>query len=244
MSGLRTLRSPKLYRYWHSSESQYTSDEIKRFVNKYGQNILIGGDPGYGSDFDNVMREVDHYGAYKHVYLVGPGMMDWSAEEREEIKNNAKSVGINTSSGKWQTEWYKEGGWEKKVQEWFVEYDKEGFYSAEIDNLDGVWEQDPEENLQFLIRHQDFTDKNNLNIKLMIKNLSEDQLNRIILAVEEQKLRLDIFASFGMFEKGSGDPESQIELCKKLEITAVTPINGLKPTTTYGTSRDGIAAIV
>lgn len=222
--------------FYHSSESQYTEKEVAGFTEKYGQDILIGGDPGYGDEFIAAMQAVDRHGAYKHVYLVGPGMMEWSAEEREEIKRNAKSIGIDVSKKTWQDQWFQEGGWEKKVHHWFREYNQMGFYSAEIDNLDAIWEQDPTEYISFIKRFDEFQDNYGLAIKLMVKNLSEKQLEALI----EYKPRKDLLCEFGMFEKGSGDPKKQLTLAKKLGIKAVTPNNGLKDTKTYGTGRKAI----
>lgn len=225
-------------RFWHESGEQFTENEIDRMADQYGQNILIGGDPGW-DEFENAMRQVDYHGAHKHVYLTGPGMMEWSAEEREEIKAAARSVGIDTKKSDWQTKWYKQGGWEKKVQAWFKEYDKENFYSAEIDNLDAVWDQDPKQYVAFLGRLDKFLIDNKLKIKLMVKNLNASQL----LAVIAYKPRPGLLCEWGMFEAGTGNSSRQIELCARLGIQAVTPKNGLRPTDNYGTTRRGIPAL-
>lgn len=221
--------------FLHSSEAQYTEAEVASFVEKYGQDILIGGDPGY-DEFHEAMVAVDRHGAYKHVYLVGPGMMEWSAEERAEIKSNAQSVGIDTSKSDWQDHWFKQGGWEKKVHNWFREYNQKGFYSAEIDNLDAIWDQSPTEYLEFLKRFEEFHENYGLAIKLMIKNLSEKQLENLIA----YKPKEGVLCEFGMFEAGSGNPTKQLALAKKLGIKAVTPKTGLKDTKTYGTGRKAV----
>lgn len=227
-----------LVRFWHESGEQFTASEIKRMVDQYGKNILIGGDPGW-DEFDDAMKACDQYGARKHVYLVGPGMMEWSAEERQEIMRNARSVGIDTDDSGWKNRWYKQGGWEIKVQQWFKQYDKAGFYSAEIDNLDAVWDQDPKQYVAFLGRLDKYLTSNKLKIKLMIKNLSPAQLVSVIAF----KPRPGLLAEWGMFEAGTGNSAKQIELCAKLGIQAVTPKNGMRPTENYGTARRGIPAL-
>lgn len=230
-----SIRTYNIKRFWHSSEQQYTPQQIEKFVKNYGTGILVGGDPGWGDDFEQAMEACDEHHVYKHVYLTGPGMMEWSQEERDLIKMMARSVGINTSDQDWQDQWYKQGGWEKKVHEWFKQYND--FYSAEIDNLDGVWDQDPEQYLQFLKRFGKWRLDNKIDVKLMVKNLSEEQLEAMIDDCEWDR---DMVAQFGMFEKGSGSPKRQIELCRKLDIVAVTPINGLRDTNHYSTILEGI----
>ncbi len=223
-------------RFWHESGEQFTFKDIKGYVDKFGQSILIGGDPGWNEDFETAMKAVDYFGAYKHVYLVGPGMMEWSAEERQEIMRNARSVGIDTDDSGWKNRWFKKGGWEQKVHDWFKHYDKENFYSAEIDNLDAIWDQDPDEYVAFLKRLESFISDNSLSIKLMVKNLSEDQLRAVI----EYSPPKTLLCEWGMFEDGTGNSDNQIKLAKKLGIQAVTPKNGLRDTNNYGTTRKGI----
>lgn len=223
-------------RFWHESGTQFTPADLKKMVDQYGQNILVGGDPGWNEDFEEAMKAVDFHGAYKHVYLTGPGMMEWSPEEVKEIKAAAKSIGIDTSKPSWKDQWFKAGGWEKKVQAWFKEYDAKGFYSAEIDNLDAVMDQDPDKFIAFLDRLDTFLCKYNLTIKLMVKNLSEDQLTALI----DYQPRPELLCEFGMFEAGSGCPSRQANLAAKIGIQAVTPRNGLRDTKNYGTDRKGI----
>lgn len=228
-----------LKRFWHESGNQFTRSEVKKMVDQYGPDILIGGDPGWGDSFDTAMAACDEFGAKKHVYLVGPGMMDWSAEEREEIKRNARSVGIDTSSSNWQKKWYKEGGWEKKIHVWFKDYDDAGYYSAEIDNLDGVWDQDPDEYVQFIERFEHFQYINSLKIKLMVKNLSPEQLEALI----DYNPKPETLCEWGLFEAGTGSATKQMALAAKLGIVAVTPKNGIRDTHNYGTTRKGIPAL-
>lgn len=223
-------------RFFHESEKQFTYSEIKQLSIKYGHNILVGSDPGHGADFAEAVRACQAFGIARHAYLVGPGMMEWSAEERAEIERNAKSIGIDTNKKTWQNEWFKKGGWERKVYQWFIEYDKLGFYSVEIDNLDAVLDQDPKKYTDFIYRLEVFKQKNKLNLKLMIKNLSEQQLQALI----DYNPDKDTLCEFGMFEEGSGNVDKQLKLSAKLGIQAVTPKNGLRDTRNYGTVRTGV----
>lgn len=227
----------KLIRFWHESENQFNRADIEDLVYMYGPDILIGGDPGWHKDFSESMYYVDAFGAKKHVYLFGPGMWDWSPEEQEEIKEAAESIGLDTTSDSWKTEWYDNGAWEKKVHSWFKYYNKEGFYSAEVDNLDAVMDQDPDKYIKFIERFDKFHKANKIKTKLMVKNLSEEQLKALI----QYKPRETLFCEFGMFEDGSGDPQAQLDLAAKLGIQAITPLNGLRSTENYGTTRHGVA---
>lgn len=224
-----------IQRFYHESEEQFTPAFIDQEIEKHGQNILIGGDPGHGEDFERAMSRVDFHGAFKHVYLVGPGMEEWSKEEAAEIKANARSVGIDTRKKTWKEQWYS-SGWMTKCEEWFVTYDEMGFYSAEIDNIDAALKNDPMKLLNFYNHLYDFCIRNTVKMKLMVKNLSHEELK-----ILDHSPRLRSFlCEFGMFEAGSGDPKTQIKLAGAFGIQAVTPINGLRKTENYGTVRAGV----
>jgi hypothetical protein len=225
----------KTTRFFHESETQFTPKFIDSIVQKYGQNILIGGDPGHSEEFERAMSHVDKRGALKHVYLVGPGMMEWSKEEAAEIKANARSIGIDVRRKTWKDEWFT-SGWITKCEEWFTTYGAMNFYSAEIDNIDAALKNDPMKLLNFYNHLMDFCIRNSIKMKLMVKNLSEEELK-----ILETTPRLQSFlCEFGMFEAGSGDPKKQTKLAASLGIQAVTPLNGLRKTEDYGTTREGV----
>lgn len=231
-------------RFWHESGTQFTDKEVASYVKQYGPNIVIGGDPGYGSDFDDAMRACDRYKCLKHVYLVGPGMWSWSEEERNQIREHARSVGIQTADNpSWHRQWLKDG-WRLKQQQEFAFYDKKGFYSAEIDNIDSaIKQEDIEQYVAYVKQLIEFFDSKKLKIKLMLKNLTEDQLQGLIDAKIDACGPKSHIAPYAMFEKGSGDPEQQLRIAARMCIKAVTPINGLRKTTDYGTTRAGIAKL-
>lgn len=225
-------------RFFHESEKQYTDSDIRSIVKKYGTNILIGGDPGW-SEFSLAMKAAKSAGAKRHVYLVGPGMEEWSNEEAEEIKKNARSVGIDTTEDDWKPRWFNHG-FILKCEEWFTTYNAEGFYSAEIDNLDASFNNDPMMLINFYQHMFDFFIRNHIKTKIMVKNLSENELRTLISV---PKLH-SILCEFGMFEAGSGDPKEQTRLAALCGIQAVTPLNGLRKTKNYGTIKDGVAYLV
>lgn len=225
-------------RFFHTSERQYTKAHVDHFVQTYGQDILIGGDEGWEEDFDAAMDAVVEAGAWMHVYTMGPGMYEWSREERAQIKRAARSVGIDTNAPEWKKTWYG-AGWFEVTLEKIRRYDHLGFYSIEIDNLDAVFSA-PQGWIGFYKTFQALREKEDLDIRIMIKNLGHDTLKQLVQDVEEDYLDRDIFAAFGMFEAGSGQPHTQILDCARIGIQAVTPINGLQDTKHYGTAFSGV----
>lgn len=237
-AGIRELiRSPK--RFYFDANNGFSNQYIDKVVATYGENILIGVDPGMGDrPDDNAMRQVVHIlnkNALLHVYLVGPGMLSWSAGEAQQIKEHAQSVGINTDKNNWHSEW-KKHGWLKKAKEQFTYYYSLGAYSCEIDNLDGIYDQSPIETVKFFEHFYDWQQDAGINVKLMIKNLDSDQLK----AIMKCKVPYNFYAEWGMFEAGSGSPDEQIYLCKKMGIYAVTPKSGITPTRQYGVKGGGV----
>lgn len=238
------IRTHRIVRFWHSSSKQYTPSQIKQFVDQYGTNILIGGDPGWTSNdletFNLAMQTAEQLGALKHKYLVGPGVLEWAPEERTEIENNAKFVGIDIKKSTWERQWYADrGGWYKFNEHKFKQCSDQGYYSAEIDNLDGVWEHSSDRYISFLKDFQKFRERENIETRLMIKNLQPYQLQAMI---DDKSWERDMLAQFGIFEKGFGNHRQHIELCKQLDITAVTTDNGLSNPQIYTTTQAGIPA--
>lgn len=219
---------------------------VSAIISRWGKDVLIGVDPGLTDvpveESQDTIDKVKELCGLFHVYLVGPGMESWSKDEANQIKFLADSIGIDTKKPTWKKIW-KAGGWEKKVQQQFTYYNEMGAYSCEIDNLDGVWDKDPMENVKFYVRLQQFRVENKIKTKLMVKNLDEDQLEKVLEYVDSGKLSLDLFAPFGMFEEGSGTVKKQIALCKKLGIKAITPATGITDTNHYGTVTNGVAGL-
>lgn len=228
-------------RFFMNCNDGISPAEVKKHVAKYGYNVLIGIDPG-SSDRpdDGTMQTIDavkEAGAALHVYLVGPGMMSWSEEERRQIANFAESVGIDLKKSNWHDIW-KMTGWKKKNLEQFEYYWTEHkAYSCEIDNIDSSYiENDPEETVKFYSELKNNLKEKHIGTKLMMKNLDEDQLQAVI----DASFGLEFLCNFAMFEEGTGDPKTQIKLCEKLGVQAITPINGITDTHHYGVIDEGV----
>lgn len=228
-------------RFFLNCNSGISPTRVKSLVKQHGKNILIGIDPGSkdypDSDSMLTVRAVRSVGAKLMVYLVGPGMMSWSADERAQIKYLAKSVGIDILQSNWHNKW-KATGWKKKNFQQFQYYHtKYNAYACEIDNIDSsTIENDPDKTVEFYTELRDSLKNAGITTKLMIKNLDEDQLQACI----DAKFGLDFLCEYGMFEEGSGSPRKQIALCTKLGIKAITPISGITDTHSYGVVWEGV----
>lgn len=229
-------------RFYFRADDQFTQEDLAKIYAKYPQyDILFGVDPGEGDTPSDVAQPLINYiKDYKtfhlHIYLVGPGMLSWSSQERAQIKKFAASVGIDINKKSWYDKWI-EWGWKDKVLQQFEYYwNTFGVYSCEIDNLDSAL--DTEDKL--LVYYSDLKSslaQKNMGCKLMLKNISEDALYELI---KQPVLCKDFLAPFAIFEKGSGNPKTQMMLCEKLGIQAITPINGLMDTYNYGVDKKGI----
>ena len=209
----------------------------------YGTNVLIGTDPGEKDTPSDVAKpQLDYLKSKKiptHIYLVGPGMMSWSEQERNQIKRYAKSIGINTSKNDWHKQWISIG-WKKKVFQQFEYYYKNyNAYSCEIDNLDSAIANNPIKTIEYFKQLKTELRAANVPTKLMLKNLDIEQLKAVSNNISD--LGLDFLCEYAIFEKGTGNPNKQIELCKSIKIQAITPINGLNDTNHYGVIDAGVA---
>ena len=234
-----------LSRFFLNCNDGISPTQVSNIVGKYGQNVLIGVDPGMKDrpdvDAEKSILAIGEVGARLHVYLVGPGMMSWSKAEADQIMYLAKSVNINTNKNNWHSEW-SNWGWKAKNLEQFEYYYKTyNAYSCEIDNIDSSYIGEDVDKLTFYyVELYNNLKSKGIKTKLMMKNLSEKQLQSIAKLVDSKIFGLDFLCEFGMFEAGSGDPTQQIILCKNMGIQAVTPLNGLTDTNHYGTIASGV----
>ena len=208
-----------LSRFFLDCNNGISPRKVRNLKIKYGDDILIGVDPGMGDtpdeDAQNTIDSCKELDLAFHVYLVGPGMMDWSEEEANQVRQHAKSVGINTKEKGWHKKWF-DDGWLKKAKQQFKYYNQMGAYSCEIDNMDGPLENDPDDTIEAYLELQAYFKEENIKTKLMIKNLDEDQLEALIENVNSGKLSKDLFTEWGMFEEAPGDPDDQYRLAKKI----------------------------
>ena len=234
-----------LSRFFLNCNDGIPPNKVSSIVSQYGQNVLIGVDPGMTDRPDqdaeasiNAVREV---GAKLHIYLVGPGMMTWSKAEADQIMYLAKSVNIDTKKANWHNEWINWGWKTKNIQQFEYYYKNYNAYSCEIDNIDSSYiGEDPDKLSYYYVELYNNLKSRGIKTKLMIKNLNEGQLKEIIKLFDAKVFGLDFLCEFGMFEAGTGNSKNQIDLCAKMGIQAVTPLNGLTDTNHYGTISSGV----
>ena len=231
-----------LGRYFFNSNNGISSKKLDAIVQQYGLNVLVGVDPGENDTPSDVAKpQLDYQKQRKiptHIYLVGPGMMSWSQQERNQIKRFAKSVGIDINKKDWQKNWFSFGWKQKNLQQFQYYFSNYNAYSCEIDNLDSAIQNDPDKTISFFKELKADLQKHNISTKLMLKNLSIEQLNAVVDNIDS--LGLNFLCEYAIFEKGTGNPKTQIELCKSIKIQAITPINGLNDTNHYGVVASGV----
>lgn len=230
-------------KFFFRSDNGVSTKTINAAIKEYGNdNILVGSDPGETDRPSEDAAPLLDFLAQKqvpiHMYLVGPGMMSWSSQERAQIKRFAASVGINTKKADWHDKWI-DWGWEEKVLEQFTFYHKTyNVYSCEIDNLDSALK--PEQYIDYFIRLKKSLTKASITTKLFLKNLDDDVLHDLVDEYKRGNLGLDFLCEYAIFEKGTGKPRTQLMLCEQMGIQAITPTNGLMSTYNYGVKDDGI----
>ena len=172
-----------LERYFFNANRGISRKKIDSIIGAYGTNVLIGTDPGEKDTPSDVAKpQLDYLKSKKiptHIYLVGPGMMSWSEQERNQIKRYAKSIGINTSKNDWHKQWISIG-WKKKVFQQFEYYYKNyNAYSCEIDNLDSAIANNPIKTIEYFKQLKTELRAANVPTKLMLKNLDIEQLKAV-----------------------------------------------------------------
>lgn len=185
--------------------------QVRPMIERYGQDILIGVDT-LDPSFNDVMDEVVYAGGLMHAHM----------HFLEPSKIAADSLGIDVSSKKWTKEWY-DDGWLRYLLREIELHDRLGFYSFSIRlafdtslklldflaNLDTMrWEQD-------------------LDIKLMLWDVSEYAMSAMVDAVRCGQIRQHLFAPFAVFGPGTGDHRRQAAFCDMLNIRAITPQHDL-----------------
>ena len=229
-------------RFFFNSNKGISSKKIDSIVSKYGTNILIGCDPGENDiPSDVATPQLEYLKQLKiptHVYFVGPGMLSWSQQERNQIKRFAKSVGIDINNSNWHKEWISYGWEQKTLQQFEWYYNNYNCYSMEIDNLDSVFEDKQDKLIPWLLKFKDKLASKKIKTKLMLKNLSTDQINNLLS--NNRNFGVDFLCEFAIFEKGTGKPKEQLRLMETIGIQAITPINGLNDTHNYGVIDSGV----
>jgi hypothetical protein len=184
-----SFAAPLQYFSFASDPSIVLRQNYSGIAREFGGNFMLGGDAGYpnvGSEFVQIMNKAKSFGAKKHVYLEGPGGPTGDSgiagDECDRMMARAQGVGIpldrrNCSNGSsWIRKWNATGWWVSTIKEIKYFNTKYGATSFEIDNLYRAGVESSSSVLAFLKRFQAAKVANKLDVTLMLKNLTVDDL--------------------------------------------------------------------
>jgi peptidoglycan hydrolase-like protein with peptidoglycan-binding domain len=204
---------------------------VRDVVSRHGSNVLIGVDAGAlaTGEARPVIAAARAAGARTHVYVEGPGGVtgtQWTAGELARTKARASQVGIDTSrpQSAWMREW-REGGWKQFTRQQLSAFKREGFESAEIDNLYNGIARDPEnvrpeEHVSFYADYARWFRAGEVP-RLMLKNLDGPALSAVVTAVNDGRLPRTMFADFHIAEANTGNQSEQTRQAARLGITTL-----------------------
>lgn len=207
--------------YFAFASEPISADKVHRLVERHGSNVMVGIDPTYeGSEVTD--RAAQEAGARRHVYLEGPGGPtdgEWDDDEYRRIKGAAQGVGIDTDHRNWMKPW-NQHGWKEHTHNQLREFKKQGFESAEIDNLYRGLGDSPRNLVNFYQEYDSWHRQGDVPT-LMMKNVDRDQMQAVVQAVESGRLSRKMFSDFHIWEKSAGPLEGQQKLADQLGIRTV-----------------------
>ena len=175
---------------------------IKAAAEKYDR-IMVGFDSGAIPEAS--LKAARDAGAELELYIEGPGGPTgntWSPDERARVRRAAAKVGIHTGESDWMEEWDK-WGWKAFAFLQLEEYLGEGYTAAEIDNLGRVLGENNKPLIAFFKEYGERCLAGHLP-RLIMKNISPEQLQAVAAAVKDGELPRAMFAEFHIAEKGAG----------------------------------------
>lgn len=202
------MRLPAKY-FLFSSEG-VTPQAVRSAAEKYGR-IMVGFDSG--NIPDRALAAARDADAELSIYVEGPGGVTgtaWAPDEKARIKHAAASVGIHTDDRNWMKNW-DDWGWKTYAFRQLENYKRNGYSACEIDNIDRVTDRDPAATIAF---YKEFADKQSDGKlpRLIPKNLSVEQVTRLIQAIKAHDLPRSMFSEFHISEKGTGDDRAKLDM--------------------------------
>ena len=196
-----------------------TAKQIRDAAEKYDR-VLVGFDAGNIPDAS--MRAARDVGAELEIYVEGPGGPtgnSWSPDERARVRKAAASVGVNTKGDRWMQEW-DAWAWKAYTYKQLEGYLEQGYTAGEIDNLGRVLGEGSDKLVEFFADYGEKCVAGRLP-RLIMKNITEDQLEAVVAAVNDGTLPRAMFSEFHISERGSGDRKKQDELSSQIGIRTV-----------------------
>jgi hypothetical protein len=219
-----------------------TEKAIKAAKEKYNR-VLVGFDAGAipqtGPIYLPAFKLARDLGAELEIYVEGPGgetgTTGWAADEMARVKCAAERVGIDTRAKDWLVKGWDKGGWKAYTFLQLEAYAKQGFHGAEIDNLARVIT-DADALIAFYkeyaARHKAGTFP-----QLVMKNISEEGMTRVVKALETGELPRAMFSEFHIYECGQTEewaPVDKISRAQGIRTVASRNTNRYDAKGTFG----------
>ncbi len=215
--GMGAPGTPPAY-FAFSSDHPISPRAIQSMAGKYGgKNVMIGVDAN--SDYGATLKAAREAGTRLHVYVEGPGGptgKKWTADELGRIENAARKQGIDTRDPKWMDKWNKTG-WKAHTFEELGKFKKQGFESAEIDNLYRGLGDSPQKLVDFYREYAGKFQKGELP-RALLKNIDGPQMQALGAAIRSGQLPREMFSDFHIFESSAGNPSTPSRLAAELGI--------------------------
>ncbi|MCA9793847.1 MAG: peptidoglycan-binding protein [Candidatus Eremiobacteraeota bacterium] len=210
-----TSKPPDYFAY---RDKPLGASAVKDLVSRHGRNVMIGVDPTY-EGWQATDRAAKEAGARRHVYLEGPGGPTgdkWDPEEKQRVVRAARGQGIDTSRPGWMKEW-NSTGWKNHTHDQLKDFKKQGFESAEIDNLYRGLGDSPRRLVDFYKEYAGWHSQGDVP-SLLMKNVDKPQMQAVVEAVNRGDLPRSMFSDYAIWETSAGPLEGQERLARQLGI--------------------------
>lgn len=240
--GLPAGAAPMGYFTFASDANLILRQNFQPIKDRVGSNFLVGGDSGYpdvSSEFIQVMKKANQWGAKKHVYLEGPGGPTGSGgiagDECNRMIKRARAVGITidrnncTSNSQWLKTWNAKGWWQSTLLEAKYFHSKHQVSSLEIDNLYRAGVESSTSLVQFIRKYQKEMAAAGIPVTLMLKNTTVANLTAIlkdINSTDPLRIQRSVLTDFAISEEFYKKDWSAIKAAsKRIGISTVTSAN-------------------
>ena len=208
-------------RYFTFASRGITVPSLHAAMLKYGAfDTFLGFDAGNIPTATVALAKAS--GCGMSVYVEGPGGptgTDWTPDERARVLNACiLMLGEKATFDEIDTMKAWDGGvWMDYTIQQLLHFSARGCSMAEIDNISRV-EPDIVRFLHGYGSHRSLP-------KLILKNLGEEDLKKVVDATNEGRIRGDIFAGIHISERGTGDRNRQDDISQQIGITTLPSNN-------------------
>lgn len=214
--GQQPVRKPP--DYFAYRDKPLGAGAVKELVGRHGRNVMIGVDPTYDG-WQATDRAAKEAGARRHAYLEGPGGptgAKWDPEEKQRVVRAARGQGIDTSNPGWMKEW-NDTGWKGHTHDQLRDFKRQGFESAEVDNLYRGLGDSPKRLVDFYQEYASWHRQGDVPTLLM-KNVDRPQMEAVAQAIRRGELPRSMFSDYAIWETSAGALEGQERVAAQLGI--------------------------